>query len=217
MGGTAGRSAANEYARRCSRREVQTKAKWGDRLGSVVLALTDEPATTRAWSTGSAGEARVGRILDSLADVRTLHDRAIPGTQGNIDHLVVGPAGVFVVDAKNLKGMIRVRDRGGLFRSMLRLYVGRRDCSELADKVLWQAQFVEVALDAADADRSIGVTPVLCFADGDWPLLFPPSQFRGVRLEGERSIKRLVSNPIELDTVSINAIVRFLADAFPPR
>jgi len=34
---------------------------------------------------------------------------------------------------------------------------------------------------------------VLCFVDGDWPLFRPPSSFRGVRLEGSRSIRSLLT------------------------
>ncbi|WP_432476684.1 NERD domain-containing protein [Nocardioides sp. GXQ0305] len=40
-----------------------------------------------------------------------LHDVPWPGRQrANIDHVVVGPGGVFVVDAKNWSGRIEVRD-----------------------------------------------------------------------------------------------------------
>lgn len=69
--------------------------------------------------------------------IRVLHDRRVPGTRGNIDHLVVAPAGIFVVDAKRYDGLIRVRDVGGLFKTNERLYVGRRalahrsPCSQL--------------------------------------------------------------------------------------
>lgn len=40
-----------------------------------------------------------------------LHDLAWPGRpKANIDHVVIGPGGVFVVDAKNWSGTIEVRD-----------------------------------------------------------------------------------------------------------
>lgn len=45
-----------------------------------------------------------------------LHDRRVPDTRGNIDHIIVAPAGVFVVDAKNHKGKIGIRDRGASSR-----------------------------------------------------------------------------------------------------
>jgi hypothetical protein len=59
--------------------------------------------------------------------VIALHDRRVPGTKGNIDHLVVGPAGVYTVDAKRYEGKVERRDVGSFFRSYERLYVNNRD------------------------------------------------------------------------------------------
>ncbi len=33
------------------------------------------------------------------------------------------------------------------------------------------------------------IVPVLCFVDGEWPLLFPPDILRGVRLDTAKSIE----------------------------
>ncbi len=41
-----------------------------------------------------------------------LHDRRIPGSKANIDHIVVGPAGVFAIDTKRYTGKIERRDHG---------------------------------------------------------------------------------------------------------
>ena len=60
-----------------------------------------------------------------------------------------------------------------------RLHVGRRDCSALADKMGWQVTAVEKALVEAGLDPLPPITPVLCFVDGDWPLIAPPDVFRG--------------------------------------
>jgi hypothetical protein len=32
-----------------------------------------------------------------------LHDLAIPGSRTNLDHLVIGPGGVFVIDSKQYR------------------------------------------------------------------------------------------------------------------
>jgi len=60
-----------------------------------------------------------------------LHDRRIPGARANVDHIVVAPWGVFVIDAKNYKGRVEKRDRGGFFSTDYRLYVGGRDKTAL--------------------------------------------------------------------------------------
>jgi hypothetical protein len=103
--GVAGASAAREWKRRHERREREVRAKWGP-LGGIALALSEDPQSTSAWAYGANGEAKLGRLLDPLRDegMAVLHDRRIPGTRANIDHLVVAPWGVFVIDAKNYKG-----------------------------------------------------------------------------------------------------------------
>lgn len=95
--GVAGRSARQERDRRAARREAAVRERWGNRIGGVVLALTDEPQSTRAWAAGARGEEK---LAEALTGFTVLHDRRVPGTSGNIDHVVVAPAGVFVVDAK---------------------------------------------------------------------------------------------------------------------
>lgn len=215
--GMAGASAHREYERRKLARQNRVKGRLGDMLGGVVLAITDEPQSTRAWERGSMGEQKLAKAMAGVPDIKLLHDRRVPGSKGNIDHVVIAPAGVFVVDAKFYKGMIQIRDVGGFFKLDKRLYVGRRDCSHLADNMSWQVQAVQDALLAARFEQLPPVTPILCFVDGDWPLLFPPEVFKGVRLEGMRSIKKqLVGTPV-LEREMISRIHHALASAFPPK
>ena len=65
------------------------------------------------WEHGAEGEVAVARALESLPDGWVvLHDLAWPGRpRANIDHVVIGPGGVFVVDAKNWSGRVEVRDQ----------------------------------------------------------------------------------------------------------
>lgn len=214
--GIAGASAEREYERRVASRDARTKDRFGRRLGGVILALTDEPASTRAWATGARGEQELAAALAGMDGISVLHDRRVPGTRGNIDHLVIAPAGVFVVDAKRYDGLIRVRDVGGLLKTDERLYVGRRDCSTLADNMGWQVEAVVRILQSVTAQPP-PVIPILCFVHGEWPLLRPPSSFRGVRLESERSIRTLVMRSQILDSGVIELLAHCLASALPPK
>jgi hypothetical protein len=213
--GTAGASAKREYERRVAKREERVKGKFGRRLGGALLAVTYEPQSTRAWATGARGEQELAAALAGVSDVVALHDRRVPGTRGNIDHLVVGPAGLFVVDAKRYKARLRIRDKGGLFRTDNRLYVGGRDCSRLADNMGWQVKAVESVL--ASVEVAMPVTPVLCFIGIDWPLLFRPDSFRGVRLEDLKSLRKLIAATPALDPGAIEQLARLLASGFPPK
>ena len=81
--------------------------------------------------------------------------------------------------------------------------------------MLWQVEAVCARLD--DFDPAPPVLPVLCFVHGEWPLLNPPGAYAGVRLEGTRSIRRLVTSDGFLGAVAIDQIHRELAAALPAK
>jgi hypothetical protein len=113
-----------------------------------MLAVSDEQQSTTAWDIGALGEERLGKGLDRLASdtLRLLHDRRIPRSKANIDHLAVTTSGVYVIDAKKYRGRPHLKIEGGLFRPRLeRLLVGSRDCTKLVDGVLKQVEFVRPA------------------------------------------------------------------------
>jgi len=62
---------------------------------------------------GAAGEISVGNRLANFPDAfRVLNDLTTPF--GNLDHVVVGPTGVFVLDTKNWRGVVSADGRGEL-------------------------------------------------------------------------------------------------------
>ena len=70
-----------------------------------------------AWRRGTAGERRTARLLDPLQrhGWAVLHDLAIPGSRANIDHLLMGPGGVFVIDSKQYRGRVQLDGSGRLW------------------------------------------------------------------------------------------------------
>ena len=131
--GVRGGSAQREYERRAAKREGAVRC-WHPRLRGLILALSQEPASTRVWAQGAAGERAVAARLEQLGEaVCVLHDRAVRRPDGrlsraNIDHLAVTPAGVWVIDAKTHRGALEVRRTGGLFSPRVAtLYIGGRD------------------------------------------------------------------------------------------
>lgn len=108
------------------------------------------------WEKGAEGERETAVALSALPpDVWTvLHDVRWPGrSRANIDHVVVGPGGVFIVDSKNWSGRIEVRD-GELRQN------GRRREAAVAG-----AAEAALALTPVVARVSgLAVVPVLCFA-----------------------------------------------------
>ncbi len=215
--GGAGSSARHEYERRRGKREAATKDRWGDRLGGMILAVTSDPQTTRAWASGAAGEEKLARSLAKMAGVRVLNDRHVAGMPENIDHIVVAPAGVFVVDAKHYEGLIEIRNRGWLLRPDYRLCVGGRDRSPLAEGLTWQINAVRLALTDAGVDPLPPLIPVLCFVDGEWPLIAAPRAYHGVRLEAPRSLVCSLCTVEALDATAIDRLTAVLAAALPAK
>lgn len=171
--GTAGASARREHERRAAKREARIREAH-PRLGGLILAVTDDPQSTTAWAHGALGEELLGARLDGLADkgVRALHDRRIPGTRANIDHIAVGPAGVHVIDAKRYAGKRpEKRVEGWLLGGRTeKLYVGGRDCTKLVEGVHKQVAIVRAMLDGAGM-AEVRVFGALCFVEADWPLI----------------------------------------------
>lgn len=208
--GVAGDSARREYERRKARDEERLRQKWG-KLGGVAVALSDEKPSTRAWATGAIGEERLGARLDSLASesIAVLHDRRVPGTMANIDHIVITRSGIWVIDAKRYKGRPDLKIEGGILRPRVeRLLVGRRDCTDLVDGVLKQVQVVRQVV------GDLPVTGALCFIEADWPLVGAAFTTRGVHVLSPRRLARHLTKAGE-GSVDVSATCDVLASRFP--
>ena len=98
---------------------VEVVAHWGGLMvGSLfatvfLLGKLAPRMSTHAWSIGAAGEVRTATLLDPLAEhgFVVMHDLRISRSRANIDHLVIGPTGVFVVETKNVQGRVRIDGR----------------------------------------------------------------------------------------------------------
>ena len=124
------------------------------------------------------GARRVGAILDRLGErgAVALHDRSIPGSRGSIDHLVVAPSGVWVIDTKLYNGRVERGDVGTRRRPDVRLYVAGRDRTNLIGGMDRQVAAVARALDGGDVAHHA----VLCFSRAEWPVLARPFEINGV-------------------------------------
>jgi len=85
-----------------------TAAGWGLRFRPSPDACT--------WRRGAVGERRTARLLNHLERHvwAVLHDLAVPGSPANLDHLVIGPGGVFVIDSKQYRGRLQLDPTGRL-------------------------------------------------------------------------------------------------------
>jgi len=89
-----------------------------------------------AWRRGAAGERRTARLLDPLERQgwAVLHDLAVPGSRANLDHLAIGPGGVFVIDSKQYRGRLQPDGSGRLWHGRYPLAPTLRAVSFEADQ-----------------------------------------------------------------------------------
>ena len=214
--GRAGGSAQAEYERRKARREQRVRGA-RPRIGGFILAVTSEPQSTRAWASGAVGERRVAERLAVLAgdEVLLLHDRRIPGTRANIDHLAVGPAGVYVIDAKRYRdAVVEIRRTGGLLGPRTeRLMVAGRDRTKLVQGLAPQVAAVRAAL--SGLPDQIAVSGLLCFVDALLPR-FGRLELAGVPIVGPKRASKIVREPGRLTAEDRARIREHLAQHLRP-
>jgi hypothetical protein len=211
--GQPGASAAREYQRRKRNREASTR-KAHPRIGGLLLALRPAPQHELAFHTGELGERAVAASLEQRTPdgpAIILNDRRMPGGRGNIDHLAIAPTGVFVIDAKNIKGKVRVAKP--LFGAA-KLRVSGRDRTKLIDGLDRQVSVVRPVLEAS-GHADVPVQGVLCFTTADLPLLGTPKMRGHLLLYRKALAKRLNANG-PLQPSVIEALARILAAALPP-
>ena len=155
-----------------------------------------------AYDRGALGEESTARSLAALPELdwRVFHDVRWPGRRyANIDHVVVGPGGVFVVDSKAWSGEIAVAE------GVLRQNGHRRERHVLA------------AVDAAAAVAELlpgldptTVKPVLCF-DREQPVF---GWSHEVMVCSTVNVATLLSSrPRILDAATLHATAETLAQS----
>lgn len=215
--GTAGASGRREYERRRARRENKTRDRH-PHVGNLLLKFQEAPEHEQAWATGAAGEEELAVCLASRCpEVLVLHDRRMPRSRANIDHLAIAPSGVHVIDAKRYKGKIEVRRP---FFDNPQLVIAGRDKTKLVDGLERQAEAVRAALEAVAPE--VPVTACFCFinpagqAGGSGIPLFRTIAIREHPLLYPRRLAKRLNQPGELDSEQMGVVAEALARQFPP-
>jgi hypothetical protein len=74
--------------------------------GAALVRPQPDP---ERWLRGAAGEVATARVVARLPARRWVvwHDLRVPGSRANLDHLLIGPTGVWVVDTKTTRAVAR--------------------------------------------------------------------------------------------------------------
>jgi hypothetical protein len=91
----------------------------------------------RTWQRGAHGERHTARLLDRLTrdGFVVFHDLAVPDSPANVDHLVIGPTGLFMIDSKQWTGSVHQGADGLAWHNHYRL-------DRTLETVRWEAETV---------------------------------------------------------------------------
>jgi hypothetical protein len=87
---------------------------------ALVIAMRESPPWyIEKWQLGAEGERKTEKVLKKLERSRWLVVHDVACARGNYDHIVVGPGGVFLLDTKNLQGIVHMRGEEPYLRRSL--------------------------------------------------------------------------------------------------
>jgi hypothetical protein len=212
--GQPGASVGREYRRRRSNRETRTRVRH-PHIGGLLLTLSKPPQHEVAFRRGEDGELSICAYLErrtARGPAVILHDRRMPMGYGNIDILAIAATGVFVIDAKNIKGDVRISNP---LIGSAKLMIRGRNRTRMIDGLERQVAAVRAAVNDAGHAR-VPVHGVLCFtARADFPLL-GGTRIRGHRLDHQRALARRLNRRGGLSPETIEQLARSLASAHRP-
>jgi hypothetical protein len=185
---------------------VQAQAAAAARAAEV-LERKAAYARSRAesFAKGAEGEQRLAATLASLTvdGSHVLHDRALP-SGGNIDHLVVGPSGILVLDAKHWSTPVTI-DAG--------LRVGRWDKTGAIDQIT--SAVAEVRATLASSRLAVPTAGLLVLTH-DVNADRRPELVDGVVVLGiSHVVSALAARPRELSTQHVDSALAHMLTAFP--
>lgn len=173
------------------------------------------------WRRGAIGEYRTAQFLKKhLRDeAMVLHDRALPDSKANVDHIVIAPSGVWIIDAKNWRGVLGYHAEGhGRLRE--RLFVDGVDTTHkveaVYDAVLPIAQILN-GIDPPLHPAVVFVSPEYTFRMGLRLKTRGPIRHDGVLLGDAWGLTKEMNKPGLLGTDTIQRVDELLATTLPPR
>ncbi|MCU1515877.1 MAG: nuclease [Pseudarthrobacter sp.] len=173
-----------------------------ERVQRLKRQLDQAERATRSWDAGAVGERIVADRLSQLLAHGwfLLHDVHWPGRpKANLDHVLVGPGGVVVVDAKNWTGDVSVS--GGV------LWQGRFARTQSVEGAL--AQCAAIASVLAPAHRRF-VRPLICLAGQ--PDLFAITNADVAVAGADRIVDGVLALPPVLDQQAVAGLYSYLAE-----
>jgi hypothetical protein len=106
-------------------------------------------ASAERWERGAEGERKTAELLEPLTTrgYVVLHDLAVPGSKANVDHVVIGPSGVTVIDSKAYRAKLTINQET--------LWAGRWPQTRRLEALAFEAQAVQRSVDRVAPDVAV--------------------------------------------------------------
>lgn len=168
----------------------------------VVLTITKMiKLRTNRFSKGLIGEQEVDKELQNLKDDYLLIKNGLNTSKGNIDKIIVGPTGVWIIEVKSHKGNITFNDN-------LLLKNGKPFEKDFLKQAYAEAKTFEELL-KAKLNLVINVQPVIVFSDKSANVKLGLKKYCGVFVIQKSWLKKLLTETLlqNIDTPTIRKIV----------
>lgn len=198
----------------------------GVRLGitaAVLVIIADtiwksrKSSSVPAWQKSSAAERRTEKQLKSLQrnGYLVLHARAVPRddegvSDGRIDHLVIGPSGVYAIDSEKWDKRLPVRTM-----SHLKLFHGPFNKKDRLDEARWEAEQASRII-GGQVGFDVPVQPSVAIYGPSIP--WKVMRVRDVDVyAGNRARSYLRRRPKILTDADVRRIFQAAEEALPPK
>lgn len=183
-----------------------SKLRWGRRQ------------TTTAWSSGAKGEVAVGARVAQVSSrgVYAIHDRRIPGSRANIDHIAIAPTGIYVIDSKMTSGRPAARRTGPVWnRGPVHLIVGGRNRTSFVEGTQRQALAVAAVVRDIPAATNVPIVPMVVLVGAEWGWFANALRVGGVWIGWPKRMAKVVSRPGSLSSSVVNQLALAIATRLP--
>jgi hypothetical protein len=150
-------------------------------LGTAVLIYaysfsSQNELKGKGWAKGLVGEEIVSDYLKQLPeDYFIYNDVNLPGKMGNIDHVVIGPSGIFVIETKNYSGKFLIKGndwfyyKGGNYNPVK---------TNPAHQVIRNTLELKKFLETKGVDTSIWFQAIVAFKNSDFRVEEKPKAYK---------------------------------------
>jgi len=156
------------------------------------------------YRNGFEGEKRVAKYLESnfsddyylINDVVYVNDR---GYKQNIDHVVLGPNGIFVIETKDYKGKIKVKQS-----SILPFQFGRSPIGQAQGNAVWIKGLIDKS--GILGDFKLWIKPILVFSNPTVEIDTISPEIETIELEKLSSSIKEYANGYNFSNTNLKAI-----------